>query len=347
MAAFHLPGDDEPLPALHARRTRRAGARGIGRRHTRKLAMRRLGVLALACAVPAMAGPLQLGVQPASAGTASLAQSEVNPGGQPMVDAGFLPAFAQLASAVLPFGETATASALPGTLDSGPAALPLVARGSDLDHARAQQCLTQAIYYEAASEPDEGQRAVAQVVLNRVAHPAWPNNVCGVVYQGSERSTGCQFTFTCDGSLARTPSASGWRRAARVAREALAGVVYAPVGLATHYHTTAVNPYWASSLDAVGVIGAHIFYRWTGAAGSRSAFSARYRGGEPLPGRTPESPPAPDPLAPPPLPAMGVIPVEAAIAAPAALPSASPDALPASGTVRSEYAQSGTWLRQP
>ena len=69
----------------------------------------------------------------------------------------------------------------------------------------AQTCLTQAIYYEAASEPDDGQRAVAQVILNRVAHSAFPNTVCGVVYQGSERVTGCQFTFTCDGSLKWTP----------------------------------------------------------------------------------------------------------------------------------------------
>jgi spore germination cell wall hydrolase CwlJ-like protein len=79
-------------------------------------------------------------------------------------------------------------------------------------------CLTAAIYYEAASEPDDGQRAVAQVVLNRVAHPAYPKTVCGVVYQGSERGTGCQFTFTCDGALARKPSRYFWDRAAWRAR---------------------------------------------------------------------------------------------------------------------------------
>ena len=73
------------------------------------------------------------------------------------------------------------------------------------DRARALECLTAAIYYEAASESDDGQRAVAQVVLNRVRHPAFPGTVCGTVYQGSERA-GCQFSFACDGAMARAPS---------------------------------------------------------------------------------------------------------------------------------------------
>ncbi len=170
--------------------------------------------------------------------------------------------------------------ALPAT-GSGPAARPIFARGTSLDQGRALQCLTAAIYYEAASEPDAGQRAVAQVVLNRVAHPAWPNTVCGVVYQGSERP-GCQFSFACDGSLARKPVAAFWERARRVAADALAGYVYAPVGLATHYHTSAVHPYWADSLNFIGTIGAHRFYRWSGAAGRPQAFNAVYAGGEPV-----------------------------------------------------------------
>ncbi len=102
----------------------------------------------------------------------------------------------------------------------------LTLAGSPLDHARALQCLTAAIYYEAAMEPDAGQQAVAQVVLNRVMHPSYPNTVCGVVYQGSERATGCQFTFSCDGAMARAPSAIYWARARRVAERALAGYVY-------------------------------------------------------------------------------------------------------------------------
>lgn len=241
--------------------------------------------------------------------------------------------------------------------------LPQAARamrigGTDSDHARAQRCMTQAIYYEAASESDAGQRAVAQVVLNRVAHPAWPGTVCGVVYQGSERTTGCQFTFTCDGSLARQPSAVFWARASRIARESLAGAVYAPVGLATHYHTLAVHPYWADSLDPVTVIGAHQFYRWRGPAGSRGAFTMRHRGGEPMPGRAPSSPAAPDPLSPPPLPItfeadapignFDPLPAPAAMQTPAQTPTAAPsNHLPASGSVRSEYANSGAWLNQP
>ncbi len=180
-------------------------------------------------------------------------------------------------------------------------ARPILATGTTEDRWRALQCLTTAIYYEAASEPDAGQRAVAQVVLNRVAHPAWPNTVCGVVYQGSERP-GCQFSFACDGSLARKPMKAFWDRARRVAADALAGNVYAPVGLATHYHTTAVHPYWAPSLAFIGTIGAHRFYNWAGAAGKPSAFTARYAGREPIAAPHPRTwTPAPadiaDPLA--------------------------------------------------
>ncbi|PXW69494.1 cell wall hydrolase [Blastomonas natatoria] len=182
-------------------------------------------------------------------------------------------------------------------LDSGAAGLGagagmvrgLVINGSPIDQGRALQCLTAAIYYEAAMEPDAGQQAVAQVVLNRVMHPSYPNTVCGVVYQGSERASGCQFTFSCDGAMARAPSPTYWARARRVAERALAGYVYRPVGTATHYHTTEVSPYWAPSLDFIGTIGAHRFYRWQGAAGRGLAFNARYLGGEPYPGPKPRA----------------------------------------------------------
>jgi hypothetical protein len=157
------------------------------------------------------------------------------------------------------------------------------------DKLRSLDCLTAAIYYEAASESDDGQRAVAQVVLNRVRHPTYPNSVCGVVYQGSERTTGCQFSFTCDGSLARIPSVAGWARARRIAAAALAGSVYGPVGLATHYHTHQVYPHWAPSLVKSAVIGAHIFYRWSGGWGGPAAFRQAYAGVEPLPGPKPKA----------------------------------------------------------
>ena len=148
---------------------------------------------------------------------------------------------------------------------------------------RALECLTQAVYYEAATEGVDGQRAVAQIVLNRMRHPAYPASVCGVVYQGSERPTGCQFTFTCDGSLARLPAQSLWKQAHKIAAEALAGKVYSRVGHATHYHADYVLPYWADSLDKSVQIGRHIFYRLKSGLGASGAFRQRYAGVEPLP----------------------------------------------------------------
>ena len=191
-------------------------------------------------------------------------------------------------------------AAIPVAQGPNPAASPFALRfASAADRARSLQCLTEAVYYEAATEPLDGQRAVAQVVLNRVRHPAYPNSVCGVVFQGHERRTGCQFSFTCDGSLGRAPMMSLWNRARQVAAEALAGGVYAPVGYATHYHANYVVPYWASSLVKNATIGAHIFYRWTGGWGRPGAFTSRYVGVEPgiirrrnvapLPTETPEA----------------------------------------------------------
>lgn len=149
---------------------------------------------------------------------------------------------------------------------------------------RAQRCLTEAIYYEARSESEDGQRAVAQVVLNRVRHISYPNSVCGVVYQGSERRTGCQFSFTCDGSMARgVTDGASWARAERIAASALRGSVFRPVGLSLNYHTTAIRPYWAPSLVRHTVIGAHIFYRHP-RAGSLASFN-QIPSAEPAPGR--------------------------------------------------------------
>ncbi len=170
---------------------------------------------------------------------------------------------------------------------NGGAARPFVMRAGSVEHSRALKCLTDAIYYEAANEPDAGQRAVAQVILNRMRHPTYPNSVCGVIYQGSERASGCQFSYSCDGSMARIPAGAAWQRAGRVAAQALAGSVYAPVGMATHYHATYVYPYWAPSLNFVGTIGAHRFYTWKGSAGRKSAFFRSHAGREPFPGPKP------------------------------------------------------------
>ena len=174
-------------------------------------------------------------------------------------------------------------AAVPLDAEPLPEASAFVLKSSTEDHERAADCLAQAVYYEAAQEPIEGRRAVAQVVLNRVRHPAFPDTVCGVVYQGSQLKTGCQFTFTCDGSLSRSPNPLGWARARQIAEQALAGAVEPSVGTATHYHADYVLPPWASQLAKLVQINRHIFYRWAGAAGREGAFTRRYAGDEPVP----------------------------------------------------------------
>lgn len=357
----------EPRPRdFTARMTRRGNARPIGGGRKRRHAGRRLAVLAAAIAVPAMAAEdwrAPEGVAPtvASAPMGFETPGESFPGSAfyylddlPNLrnPAGVRPATeAELALPAPSAGQIA------GIDESGAVAHALRFTGSATDRARAQHCLTMAIYYEAAAEPDAGQRAVAQVVLNRVAHPAYPDTVCGVVFQGSERRTGCQFSFTCDGSLARKPARMWWDRAAKVARAALSGAVYAPAGLATHYHTLQIHPYWANSLDSLGTIGAHRFYRWRGAAGRAAAFADIYRGGEPIAAPHPrQAQPA----------AAEADPLVLARAYEASLATTQPDlaaatvyrdkssdtkeasvSSPQSGDVRAEYARSGQWLRQP
>jgi hypothetical protein len=162
-----------------------------------------------------------------------------------------------------------------------PAAQPFVLKAvSNAERERAVRCLTNAIYYEAALEPVDGQRAVAQVVLNRLRDPNFPKSVCGVVYQGWERLTGCQFSFTCDGALLRSPIPVLWNDDRKIAEAALNGYVQASVGVATHYHADYVAPYWAPALVKLSQIGAHIFYRWPGNAGQPAAFNGAYGGGE-------------------------------------------------------------------
>ncbi|MDO7833830.1 cell wall hydrolase [Sphingobium sp. HBC34] len=170
---------------------------------------------------------------------------------------------------------------IPFSRDPNPAARPFLFSGTEIDLARATDCLAAAEIFEAGDDA-VGQQAVAQVVLNRVRHPAFPKSVCGVVFQGQERRTGCQFTFTCDGALARVPAPAAWDRARAVARAALAGKVYPPVGHATHYHTDWVVPYWSGSLDKITAVGTHLFFRWRGWWGTPPAFRTRVEPGEPL-----------------------------------------------------------------
>lgn len=176
-----------------------------------------------------------------------------------------------------------------GFAAAGPGkATPFSFRGSSADRARARDCLALAGMAEAGGG-DGDQRAVMQVILNRVRHPAFAKTVCGVVFEGSQRPTGCQFSFTCDGSLARRYSDAAWRAARARADEMLAGAIDATVGNATHFHANYVYPWWSDKLDKVAQVGPHIFFRWRGFWGTRNALSARYGGGEPDPLRLQET----------------------------------------------------------
>lgn len=171
---------------------------------------------------------------------------------------------------------------VPFSTDPNPSARPFRIGGTPEERARALDCLAAAVVYEAGDDAT-GERAVAQVVLNRLRHPAFPKTVCGVVFQGQERSTGCQFTFACDGALDRWhPSAAAWQRAREVAGAALAGSVYRPIGYATHYHTDWVVPYWQSSLDKVAAVHTHLFFRWSGWWGTPPAFLRAVSHDEPV-----------------------------------------------------------------
>lgn len=128
---------------------------------------------------------------------------------------------------------------------------------------REHECLSEAIYYEARSEAVLGQIAVAEVVMNRVGDHRYPNSICEVVFQGSERSTGCQFSFTCDGQMDRFPARGRlWNRAQTVAAHVMMDLNKPLTGSATHYHTDYVDPVWNKHLVHTKTIGTHIFYRF-------------------------------------------------------------------------------------
>jgi spore germination cell wall hydrolase CwlJ-like protein len=153
---------------------------------------------------------------------------------------------------------------------------------ANAQYSSAHKCLTQAVYYEAANEPLAGKRAVAQVVINRLRHPAYPNSVCGVVYEGVNDPV-CQFSFTCDGSLLRKPLSAQWAQSSKVAEQALAGTIETLVGSATHYHADYVLPRWAFTLAKINKVGMHVFYRFPGNAGREMAFTRRWNGRESVP----------------------------------------------------------------
>jgi hypothetical protein len=240
-------------------------------------------ILPIASCVPGLVGSgpavvLEVRDAPALATAAALPQPGAATGVLPAFDPGATGGSLEGVSAL-----TANASLPIAALPSPSAASYAFRPITPVDQMRSLDCLTQAIYYEAGNQSEDGQRAVAQVVLNRVRHPAWPNTVCGVVYQGAMRpGGGCQFTFTCDGSLARSPVPALWVQARRYAVEALAGRTYAPIGLSTFYHANYVFPGWAPRLVKTATIGAHIFYRLPGLAGAPGSFTNAYAGNEPI-----------------------------------------------------------------
>jgi spore germination cell wall hydrolase CwlJ-like protein len=249
-----------------------AGMRRGGARAARRLLARAAAALFGAGSLAAIAAAvIAFTDEPGSAVTLPMPQAKVDA----LVSATSGPAAAEVQAV----GDQAKVinAALP--FAGGPlrAARPFAVTGSETDRRRALLCLTQAVYYEAGFEPLEGRRAVAQVVLNRLRHPAFPKSVCGVVYQGSGSGV-CQFTFVCDGAIYRKPASQAWSEAEAVARAALAGYVDGEVGEATHYHADYVAPRWAPLLAKVAQVGRHIFYRWPGAWGQPGAFTGRYIG---------------------------------------------------------------------
>ncbi|MGQ0741487.1 MAG: cell wall hydrolase [Alphaproteobacteria bacterium] len=160
-------------------------------------------------------------------------------------------------------------------LPSAQAAVTAIVTDSPVEQALAaltseQMCLAEAMYYEALSEGPDGQKAVAEVILQRMQDRNYPKTICEIVRQGAERRTGCQFSYTCDGSLKRPKNAVAWRRVRSLAGQIMEGAVRlgSLTGRATHFHTVNVQPLWASELVRTTQIGNHIFYRRGPARGS-------------------------------------------------------------------------------
>jgi spore germination cell wall hydrolase CwlJ-like protein len=214
---------------------RRTPSRPRGRRKAHDLASERwlllLGVVAVVIVVAGSIGPWRFALPPAPQVARPLTMEE-----------------ARASNAAVPIETKRRLRALPYRFQGGPAA-----------REQAAECLATAALYEAGDDR-RGQQAVIQVILNRVRAPGFPKTICGVVYQGSDRTTGCQFSFTCDGSFVRRPVHLGWGAARRAARRALGGYVFAAVGRATHYHTDWMVPYWRDTLVKVGRVRSHLFY---------------------------------------------------------------------------------------
>ncbi|MFT0858512.1 cell wall hydrolase [Ancylobacter sp. G4_0304] len=132
---------------------------------------------------------------------------------------------------------------------------------------RSLKCLAEAVYFESRGEPERGQVAVAQVVMNRVFSGYYPADICRAVYQNAHRKLACQFTFACDNIKDVVTEPKLWQQARRIADDMLDGRIWdEKVGRATHYHARSVRPNWISEMRKLDRIGEHTFYRprrWT------------------------------------------------------------------------------------
>lgn len=234
--------------------------------------------LLMVLAIAGLAGVLALGLWfgPGRSDPAEQADQLERLPGRPL-DA---PLLVRSQSAQTPDEARARNAAVPFVTGKLAPPAPFRFAGTPDDFANARECLALAAMAEAGPS-DPGQRAVMQVVLNRARHPAFARTVCGVVFEGAERATGCQFTFTCDGSLARRYGPAAWDAARARAEAMLKGAVFAPVGNATHYHTDWVFPWWSPKLEKLARVETHLFLRWPGYWGSSGAARMRYGGGEP------------------------------------------------------------------
>jgi spore germination cell wall hydrolase CwlJ-like protein len=203
----------------------------------------------------------------------SVAVAKPTPPAKPMA-AVAAPQFAlqQVSAQPVASAPTVLGAGLRPAIDTTPAR-PFQLAGGVQGSSRDVDCLTAAVYYEARGESAAGQAAVAQVVLNRVRHPAFPKTVCGVVYQGVHTGNGCQFSFACDGAIGRPHEIEAWKRAQGVAMHALAGGVMTAVGDATHFHSISAGSGVGHGMTRVAQIGLQVFYKFSGYEGAAARFS--------------------------------------------------------------------------
>ena len=212
---------------------------------------------ALVAAAPLKRGAID-GATPATPRATALASTTPTAPDQAAIEVVALPAFSNAPAKSTPLSTAPNSTRVAR-------ANPQPDYAASIDQTRTaseERCLAEAIYFEARSEPEAGQAAVAQVVLNRVQSGLYPTNVCGVVYQNRHRHLACQFSFACEGKSLRITEPEPWRIAVRIAGEVLNGKTYlSDVGASTHYHANYVRPRWSRLLKKTDTIGSHVFYQ--------------------------------------------------------------------------------------